>query len=148
MKKLLRVLGWILFAGVLLIVFAIAYSTAMGRVTWVFRVNGSVLVNGQKTSGYLHADPQRTSIFLTRTDEGRRETYRVRVLGRKAVDDCLDWSPPRFLPFPLRSDDEAPCMGLPARSTVMDAPVGATLIPSRRSVEFTTSSGKTIKAEW
>lgn len=148
MRKLLRVLGWIVFLCVLLIAFAIVYSTAKGNVEWYFRVNGVVTVNGQKSAGYLHANTKRTFLFLTRTDEVRPETYLIPVREARGVTDCGDWYPPRFLPFPMGGGDMPPCAPFPDPAKVMDAAVDSTLITSRRSVEFSTVSGRKIKAEW
>jgi len=56
MKKMLRILGWLLAAGVLVLVSATLYSTLEGYTTWYFRVNGQVTVDGHETNGYMHAN--------------------------------------------------------------------------------------------
>ena len=152
MKRLLRVLGWFVLISILLVIVSLAYSTASGHLTWFFRVDGVLTVDGIKTSGYLHANTKRTFVFLTRTDGSRPETYLVSILVQEnvridSVSDCGNWYPPRFLPFPMGRDDNPPCF-LPDPSTVMDGPVRSTLINSRRSIEFSTKSGKKVKAEW
>ena len=68
MKDFLRALGAFVFLAVLLLAGATWYSTARGYTRWYLRVNGQVVVNGEKTTGYMHADPQRTLLMLTRTD--------------------------------------------------------------------------------
>ena len=147
MKKLLHVLGWTLLVAVVLIAFAVAYSTAKGHLAWFFRVNGEVVVDGQTNRGYLHANPNHTILLVTRTDSGRLETYLVPVGDNEMIIDCGDWHPIRFLPIPV-SDVNPPCSGYDTPTKFTDAPTSRTRIRSRRSVEFTTASGKTIKAEW
>ena len=147
MRKLLRVLGWIVCLCVLLIAIGLVYATARGHLAWCFRVNGVVTVNGVKTRGYLHANTKRTFLFLTRTDEGQPETYLVPLQGSDWIIDCGNWHPVRFLPIPIR-DVNPPCSGYDIPTGVKDAPANSGLITSRRSLEFLTVSGKKIKAEW
>ena len=146
MTRALRRLGWYVFLGVLLIAIGVVYSTARGYSTWVFHVNGTVIVNGQKTDGYLHTNRKRTFLFVTRTDEGRPETYLVPLQGSDWIVDCGTWHPIRFLPVPI-GDLNPPCSEYDVPTGVRDAPT-STLTKSRRSVEFSTVSGKKIKAEW
>ena len=145
MKAVLRLIGWIVSLGVLLIATAVTYSTVKGRLTWFFRVNGSVLVNGQKTKGYLHANTTKTVLLVTRTDSGSPETYLVPLQGSAWIIDCGHWHPIRFLPVPI-GDVNPPCSGYDTPTG--DWPMSPARIPSRRSVEFSTASGKKIKAEW
>jgi hypothetical protein len=147
MKRVLHVLGWCVFLGVLLIAVGVIHSTAKGHITWLFRVNGTVTVNGQKTDGYLHANTKRTFLFVTRTDGGRPETYLVPLQGPDWVVDCGKWHPIRFFPIPI-GDVDPPCSGYDIPNGVKDAPTSSTLVTSRRSVEFSTVSGKKIKAQW
>ena len=136
--------------GILVLASAMIYSTARGYTRWYFRVNGQITVDGRATSGYMHANTKRTFLLLTRTDGSRPETYLVSVRDNIMLDsvtDCGNWYPMRTLPFPMGGGDEPPCF-LPDPSTVKDAPVGTTLITSRRSIEFSTVSGRKIKAEW
>lgn len=147
MKRLLRVLGWIIFLGVLLVVGVVVYSTAKGHLTWFFRVNGAVTVNGESTSGYMHANTKRTVLLVTRTDNETPETYLVPLQDSGWIVDCGKWHPFRFLPVPIR-DVNPPCSGYDTPTGVRDAPNSFAAITSRRSVEFTTASGKRIKAEW
>ena len=147
MKKLLRVLGWTVLVALVLIVFALAYSTAKGHVAWFFRLDGVVVVDGKMSGGYLHANTNRTILLVTRTDTGRPETYLVPAGDNLMIVDCGDWHPIRFLPTPI-GDVNPPCFGYDIPARFADAPTSRTRVTSRRSVEFTTSSGKTIKAEW
>lgn len=113
---------------------------------WYFRVNGVVTVNGESTSGYLHANTSRTLMLVTRTDD-RRETYLVPLRDNQMIVDCGDWHPIRFLPIPVGGANP-PCAGydIPTKST--DAPTSLTRVTSRKSIEFTTASGKKVKAEF
>jgi hypothetical protein len=147
MKKLLRLLGWIVFLGLLVIAIGLGYSTAKGHSVWCFRVNGVVTVNGIRSNGYLHANTKRTFLFLTRMDENSPETYLVPLQGSDWIIDCGNWHPIRFMPVPMR-DIDPPCSNYDTPSGVKDPPESRTLITSRRSVEFSTASGKKIRAEW
>lgn len=148
MNKILRTLGSVIFAGILTAVIAVGYSTVKGYTTWYFRVNGSVAVDGRPTGGYMHTDTSRTVLLITRTDGSRPETYRVPLSNSKAIHDCGTWHPVRFLPNPV-GDLNPRCSGSDAQpSNIIDAPLGATLIQSGRSIQFTTASGKKVKAEF
>lgn len=146
MKTALRTLGWIILICILLTIIFTVYSTAKGYMTWYFRVDGTVEVNGERTSGYLHANTQRSVLLITRTDEHQPETYLVVITSPKSILDCGAWHPVRFLPTPIRDLNSTCSYTNP--TTVMDAPVPSSLIFSRRFVEFSTASGKKIKAEW
>lgn len=147
MKRLLRVFGWLVFAIIAVTVSALLYSTMNGYITRYLRVNAEVTVDGQKTAGYLHADTSRTLLLVTRTDQARPETYRVPVRNNELIIDCGNWNPIRFFPTPI-GDLNPPCSFFTDRAGVRDAPIQSTLIRRRNSVEFSTASGKKIKAEW
>ncbi len=147
-KRLFQILGSVILVGFLLLAVAMVYSTSKGYMRWYFRVSGRVTVDGNATSGYLHANTQRTLLMLTRTDASRPETYLVTLEGDQAVIDCGQWHPIRFIPFPV-GHLNPPCSVFTVEPTkVADAPVSKTLVRRRQSVEFSTSSGKKIKAEW
>ena len=148
MSTLLKALGWIVLAGVLVVAAALIYSTSKGSTKWYFRVDGHVTINGVETGGYMHANTQRTLLLVTRTDDLRPETYLVTLEDQKFISDCGVWHPIRFLPFPV-SQLNPPCS--PSRvddAKIQDAPLPATLVRSPRSVQFSTASGKKVKAEW
>lgn len=147
MTRLLRVFACLVCLTLLLIAAGLAYSTAKGYLTWCFRVNGIVSVNGIKNSGYLHANTKRTFLLLTRTDKSRRETYLVPLQGSRWIVDCGDWHPTQFLPV-LIGDVDPPCSGYDTPTGVADTPKSQTLITHSHSVEFSTISGKKIRAEW
>jgi hypothetical protein len=147
MKKMLRIFGLLFAVGVLLPVGAMLYSTLKGYTTWYFRVSGQVTVDGHETSGYMHANTDRTILLVTRTDGTRPETYLVSFRHGNGIMDCGTWHPIRFLPTPV-GDLNPPCAGFGVGPDVVDAPVAATLVVQRRSVVFTTVSGKKVKAAW
>ncbi|MGO9087201.1 MAG: hypothetical protein ACLQBK_18440 [Candidatus Sulfotelmatobacter sp.] len=146
MKRLLRILGSLILVGILLVAFSLVYSTAKGYMTWFFRVNGQVTVDGHKTAGYMHANTERTILLLTRTDGLRKETYLVPLGEGRTISDCADWHPVRFLPIAI-GDINPPCF-LTDPKQIADAPISATLKFQPRSVEFSTVSGKRVRAEW
>ena len=124
------------------------YSTHRGHMTWYFRVNGLVTVDGRKTTGYLHANTQKTLLLLSRTDHDRPETYAVSLDRGRSILDCGEWHPIRFLPMPV-GDVNPPCSGVTAAPAQdRDPPVPATLVRAPRYVEFSTASGKKVKGEW
>lgn len=146
MKIFFRILGSLVLMGIVLVLVSIAYSTVKGHMTWYFRVNGQVTVDGHKTSGYMHANTDRTILLVTRTDGKGRETYSISLSYDKGINDCGEWNPPRFFPIAV-GDVNPPCLVVePAK--VIDAPLARTLVRERRSVQFSTASGKKVKAEW
>jgi hypothetical protein len=148
MKKLLRALGAIVFLGLLFVGGSLAYSTWRGYTRWYFRVNGKVVVNGRQTSGYLHANTDKTLLMLTRTDEARPETYLISLGTTKRVFDCGEWHPLHFLPSPV-GDVNPPCTAFTVDPTkVHDPPTAATPTTGRNFIEFSTASGKKVRAQW
>jgi hypothetical protein len=148
MKKLFRALGGIVFLAFLFV----SYSTWRGYTRWYFRVNGQVVVNGRETTGYLHANTDKTILMLTRTDDSHPETYFISLGSEKAVFDCGGWHPLRFLPTAL-GDQNPPCPVIivdPIKDPAKfhDPPVRATLQRGARYIEFTTASGKKVRAQW
>jgi hypothetical protein len=153
MRRLVRVLGTGILLGLLLFAGLLSYSTWRGYTHWYFRVNGDVIVNGQQTTGYLHASTDKTLLLLTRTDDSQRETYvislgQVSLGGEGAVADCGGWHPVRFLPYAV-GHWNSPC----SASTVdavkpHDPPVPATLTTGRNFIQFSTASGKKVRGQW
>lgn len=131
----------------LLLVAAIVYSTWRGYTRWYFRVDGQVLVNGQKTTGYLHANTDKTILLLTRTDDSRPETYLVSLGPTKTIIDCGEWHPLRFLPFPI-GDLNPPCSMFTDPAKIHDPAATATATTGRNFIEFSTTSGKKVRAQW
>ena len=149
MKRLLRILGRLFFAATLLFIVAVIYSTKAGYTQWYFRVDGVVTVDGHKTSGYLHANTQKTILLVTRTDEGRPETYLVPLVTSYTIFDCGRWHPLRLLPIPM-GDVSPPCLMLDKSQAaeVQDAALNPSLVRAGRSIQFSTASGKKVRAEW
>jgi hypothetical protein len=137
-------LGAVVFLALVLL----AISASHAR--WYFRVHGEVLVNGRTTPGYLHANPKKTVLMLTRTDDPTPETYLVSLERETKMEvlDCGEFHPPRFLPFPV-GHLNPPCSffdGEPVK--FQDPPVPTTLTMGRDYVEFSTASGKKIRGQW
>ena len=148
MKTLLRALGRIAILALLFVIVSIVYSTWRGYIRWYFRVDGQVLVNGQKTTGYLHANTDKTILLLTRTDDSRPETYLVSLGPTKTIIDCGEWHPLRFLPFPV-GHSNPPCLAFAIDPTkIHDPPAKATATTGRNFIEFSTTSGKKVRAQW
>lgn len=147
MRKGFVVLGRLIILTTVLGAVAVVYSTAKGHTIWFFRVNGWVTVDGRQTSGYMHANTKRTALLVTRTDHGRPETYLVPLQDSDFIVDCGNWHPIRFFPVAV-GDVNPPCSGYDTPVGVRDAPAYRSLITSRRSVEFSTASGKKVKAQW
>lgn len=152
MKSFLRALGRIAFLALMLAVGAIVYSTWRGYMRWYFRVDGQVLVNGHKTTGYLHANTDKTILLLTRTDDSRPETYLIFLGPKKTVFDCAEWHPLRFLPTPI-GDLNPPCPVVTVdrindSAKFHDPPTTATATTGRNFIEFSTTSGKKVRAQW
>ena len=145
LKRLAKLLGALLILSAVGVVILLVYSTIAGTTQWFFRVNGNVTVNGRETSGYIHANTLRTFLFVTTTDVRKPETYVVPLISIK-MWDCGSWHPIRFLPTPVGAWH--PC-NLPADpANLVDPPLSKTLVCRQRSVEFTTTSGRRVKAEW
>ena len=148
LKNFLRALGRIALLALLLAVASILYSTWRGYIRWYFRVDGQVLVNGQETTGYLHANTEKSILLLTRTDDSRPETYLVTLGPTKTAFDCRQWHPLRFLPFPA-GHENPPCSAFTIDPLkVHDPPTTATVNSGRNFVEFSTSSGKKVRGQW
>src|SRR5579872_7207633 len=148
MNKVLRVLGRIVLVALLFAVGAIAYSTWSGHTRWYFRVSGQVLVDGHETTGYMHANTDKTLLLVTRTDEARPETYLVFLGATHRVLDCGEWHPLRFLPFPV-GDVNPPCtVSIVDPAKVHDRPASANVTTGRNFIEFSSKSGKKVRAQW
>lgn len=146
MKKLFRALVYLILAGIVLLAGLVTYSTLRGYTQWFFRVNGQVMVDGRKTSGFIHTNTLRTFLLVTTTDGRKLETYVVPLISIK-MWDCGNWHPIRFLPTAIGTLYSS--CNLPADpATVVDPPLPKTLVCRERSVEFTTASGRRVKAQW
>lgn len=145
LKKLAKLLGLLFILVAIVVVIFLVLSTMAGTTQWFFRVNGQVSVNGQENSGYMHANTLRTFLLVTTTDGQKPETYVVPLISIK-MWGCSSWHPIRFLPTPMGTWSSC---NLPAYSAVVvDPPLPKTLMCHQRSIEFTTASGRKVKAEF
>jgi len=147
MKKLLRALGTIALLVLLFVAGSLVYSSWRGHTHWYFRVDGQVVVNGHKTSGYLHANSDKTLLILTRADDTRPESYLISLGPTKTVFDCGEWHPIRFLPFPV-GDVNPPCSFFTDPAKIHDPLIRAPLQRGPHFVEFSTASGKRVRGQW
>lgn len=134
--------------AVALLALSVAYSTLHGYTTWWFWRRAVVTVDG-KPAGYLHRPRNGPAVIITRTDTWPHQSYLVSVSGPRFLIHCGVWSAPRFLAFPI-GDVNQPCSAFSngADDPNADNAVFRTLVVQARSVEFTTNSGKRIKARW
>jgi hypothetical protein len=146
--KVFKAIGGVLVFLVILITFALAYSTKNGFTTWWFWSGGSVTVDGVR-SGYLHRSWDRAAVIITRTDSKPSQSYLVWVPGKKFLIHCGEWHAPRLPAFPI-GDVNPPCSVLSNGSNMptADNPVDSTLIGRPGSVEFYTVQGKKVTASW
>jgi hypothetical protein len=145
MKKVCRVLGVILFVGLLFLIGSLAYSTWRGTISWYFRVDGQVVVNGHETTGYMHANTDKTLLLLTRTDDAKAEAYLVSLGPTKTVTDCGEGHPVRFLSFPV---ENPPCSVFNVNPLKIHDPASANVTTGRNFIEFSTRSGKKVRGQW
>jgi hypothetical protein len=148
-RRSLKAVGTVIFAFLLLIVVAVAYSTTHGYATWWLRVfNGNVAVDGVR-SGYLHRNSAHSAVIITRTDLSPAQSYLVGLSDRRWLIYCGEWHAPRFLAFPI-GDVNPPCSGFRNSSDMQtaDNPVSSTLKTGPRFVEFQTVQGKKVTASW
>jgi hypothetical protein len=87
-------------------------------------------------------------LLITRTDGNRPETYLVTLAANGPILDCGAWHPIRFLPNVV-GDLNARCLAMKVKPAGgSDSPPRTTLARAGRSIEFTTTSSKKVKAEW
>lgn len=140
-------MGVVAVLALLFVVGSSAYSTWRGYMLCYFRVNGQVIVDGQTTSGYLHANTDKTLLILTRTDDTRPESYLISLGPTKTSFDCGEAHPLPFLPFPV-GDLNPPCSFFTDPAKVRDPPINGTVTAGRNFVEFSTASGKKVRGQW
>jgi hypothetical protein len=148
-RRLLKVLGAVVFALFLLIVFAFSYSTTHGYMMWWLPVpSGNVAVNGVR-SGYLHRNSAHSAVMVTRTDLSPSQSYLVGLSERPELIHCGRWHAPRFFAFPV-GDVNPPCSIFSNGRDLPEAdnPKSSTLMVGPQSVEFYTTQGKKITAFW
>jgi hypothetical protein len=148
-RRLLKFVGAVAFAFLLLILFAFTYSTAHGYTTWWLRIpGGNVTVNGLR-SGYLHRNWAYSAVIITRTDLSPAQSYLVGLSGSHSLIHCGEWHATRFAAFPI-GDVNPPCsyFGNGLDMPTADNPESSTLTARPGFVEFYTVQGKRITASW
>ena len=123
------------------------YSTVRGYTEWWFWRKATVTIDGT-FHGFVHTLRNNSAAIITRTDTSPRQSYLVSLSGRGSLIHCGEWSAPRFPVFPI-GDVNPPCLfsdgvGNPKA----DYGVPASLSVQSHAVEFTTVSGRKIKASW
>jgi hypothetical protein len=142
MKRLVRTTTGIagtLFAFVAL---AMAYSTAKGYTVWFIKIPHAVItVNGRQTTGWLHEAHNGNTIFFTRSDSSKPETYDLVFAneGNGQVLSCGAWVASR-LPLIAIGDVNPPCF--------FEGSAGRGLTKGPRSIAFTTNEGARVEARW
>jgi hypothetical protein len=120
--------------------------------SWYFVVpNARLTVDGRKVKGWLHRGNHRETLFLTRRENGKAESYLIWApRDRKGmVWNCGDWTAPRFPTFPI-GDLNPPCSIFSASN----APASKSSLPARdlvvgtSFVEFAADDGSRIKVSW
>jgi len=142
MKKLVR--GTAAIAGTLFafVALAMAYSTAKGYTVWFIKIPHAVVtVNGRQTKGWLHEANKGNTIFFTRADSSKRQTYDLVFAheGNGRVLSCGEWVASR-LPLIAIVDVNPPCF--------FEGSAGHGLTKGPRSSAFTTNDGARIEAHW
>jgi hypothetical protein len=119
---------------------------------WYFVVpNARLTVDGEQAQGWLHRGNHRETLFLTRCDVTKAESYLIWVPhgGHGAVWSCGNWTAPRFPVFPI-GDVNPPCLTF----TFGEGSTPKAILPARHLVlgtdfvEFTADDGSRIKASW
>src|SRR5437660_7988915 len=93
MKISARTTAVIAGALLILVVLAMAYSTAKGYTVWFLRIpNAVITVNGAQTKGWLHKANDGSTMFFTRADS-KSETYDLVFArdGNGQVLSCGTW---------------------------------------------------------
>ena len=149
MSGLLKVVGTIVLAFLLLILAAGVYSTTHGYTTWWLQVSsGNVAANGVRC-GYLHRNWAHSAVIITRTDLSPAQSYLVGLFDRRWLIHCGEWHAPHFVAFPI-GDVNPPCSIFVNGSEMQkaDNPESSTVTVRSDFVEFYTIQGKRITASW
>jgi hypothetical protein len=143
-RTILLVLGLI----TVLIAVPLVYSTTKGYTIWWFGEAGNVTVDAAP-NGFLHRSEKVNAIILTRTDTSPRQSYLIGLGKNRLVINCGGWSAPHFPIFAI-GDVNPPCSVFTNddNDSRSDRASNSTLFVRPNSVEFTTTSGKRIKASW
>lgn len=133
-----------------LVALVIAHRALSPYTAWYFRVSDARLtVNGKEVRGSLHRGNRGQTLFLTRRDKSKAESYMISIPQDRQgfVSNCGSWTAPSLIAFPIGdvnppcwifSDGEASTLGRPNRNLVLGV----------RSIEFTADDGSRITAFW
>jgi hypothetical protein len=136
-----------------LVLFAllIVWGIFSPHVAWYFvDPNAKVTVDGRKVHGWLHRGNHGQTLFLTRNNGRRRESYMIGIGGQGSVSDCGNWTAPRFPVFPL-GDVSPPCLWIVdsnEKPNTGEAPPSRKLVAGTDFVEFTADDGSRIRVSW
>lgn len=117
---------------------------------WYFRVSDARLtVDGKEVRGSVHRSNRGQTLFLTRRDKPKAESYMITIpLGRQAfVSNCGSWTAPRLIAFPI-GDVNPPCWVFSDGETSTLAGPNRNPVLGVRSIEFTADDGSRIAAFW
>src|SRR6266404_3151563 len=142
MKISARITAVIAGTLLMLVVLAMAYSTAKGYTVWFLKIPNTIItVNGTQTKGWLHTANNGRAMFFTFTNSGKSLTYDLVFAGdvNGRVLNCGTWVASR-LPLFAVGDVNPPCFFEPS--------AGHNLMRGSRSIAFTTNDGTRLEAHW
>jgi hypothetical protein len=119
---------------------------------WYFVVPKTRLtVDGRPEQGRLHRGNHGETLFLTRREKGKEESYMIWIPRDRQgiVASCGHWTAPRFPVFPI-GDVNPPCWtfffsGGPTPKPTLP---GRNLAAGIDFVEFTADDGRRLKISW
>jgi hypothetical protein len=153
--RILRVKSGLKIAAISALVLlgvVITRETFSPYTAWYFIVpKARLTVDGRRQPGWLHRGNHRETLFLTRRDEGRAESYLIWVPHDRQgiVWSCGNWTAPRFPAFRI-GDVNPPCWTFSASeapSQKLTLPV-RNLVAEPGSVEFIADDGSRLRASW
>lgn len=147
MKIILKLALVLLLALVALVIVHAAFSP---YTAWYFRVgNARLTVDGKEIRGSLHRGNHGETLFLTRRDKSKAESYMISIpQGRQGFAlNCGNWTVPRLIAFPL-GDVNPPCWTFDYGETSTLARPNRNFVLGVRSIEFTADDGSRITASW
>jgi hypothetical protein len=106
-------------------------------------------VDGRPALGWLHRANRRETLFLTRRDGGKAESYFIYISGdsKAIVSGCGPWTVTRVPAFPA-GDLNPPCETVVANEGTTRIPslLGRNFAAGSNFVEFTADEGSRVKA--
>ena len=145
MKTALKFALVLLLAFVALVIVHAAFSP---YTAWYFRLSDArFTVDGKEVRGSLHRGNRGQTLFLTRRDKSKAESYMISIpQGRRGfVSNCGNWTAPRLTVFPI-GDVNPPCWAFSDGETSTLARPNRNLVLGVRSIEFTADDGSRITA--